>query len=58
MSSLELGRIRNIAKEVFKILNGLSPLYLHDLDSLKKFKLFFHLSKPGGPAKSKFDHLR
>ena len=34
MSSLELERIRNIAKEVFKILNGLSPMYLHGLVSL------------------------
>ena len=36
MSPLELGRVRNIAKEVFQILNGLSHMYLHDLVSLKK----------------------
>ena len=36
MSTLQLGRIRNIALEVFKILNGLLPSCIHDLVSFRK----------------------
>ena len=36
MPTLQLDRTRILAREVFKILNGLSPSYIQDLVTLKR----------------------